>query len=73
MKVHDPFRDFKNEQVMILRNPSLRQLGEQILVWQPNVVYLTGENIRQPAIGKLPVLTWRAQEEMSEHLKPSAL
>lgn len=50
-------------QVSVLLNPTLRQVGEQILVWQPNIVYFSGEAYRLPAGGKLSALSWRNAEE----------
>ncbi len=47
----------------MLLNPTLREVGERILVWQPNIVYFSGDSHKLPANGKLPTLSWRTTEE----------
>lgn len=53
----------------MLKNKSLAEVGEQILVWQPNVIFFTGENGKHSSVGKLPVLTWRTVDDVAGKLQ----
>ena len=53
----------------MLRGRPLREVEEQILVWQPNLVYICGGNGRPAVTGSVPPLSWRTSELEGEATK----